>query len=58
MESDAPIEIFGFLMDILYSIIRPTTVNKLAVTALQHIMTPLFTTLDIFSLIVPDIFDV
>ena len=42
MERYASRESFGFEMDVLGSTRRPTTVNKLDVIVLQHIMTPLF----------------
>ena len=50
MERDTSRESFGFTMDVLGSTRRPTTVIKLVVTALQHIMTPSLVTLDIFAL--------
>ena len=40
------------------STIRPTTVKKLAVTSLQQILSPLFITVDKFTLVVPYFFDV
>ena len=43
-------------MDVLGPTIRPITVNKLDVTALQQILTPLFITVDMFSLVVPFFF--
>ena len=45
-------------MAVLISTRRPTTVNKLAVTALQRILTPSFITFDIFALVVPYLFTV
>ena len=51
-------EHIGFSMAILGSIIISTTVIKLAVTALQQILTPLFIIVDIFALVVPYLFDV
>ena len=45
-------------MAVLGSTRRPTTLENLVVTDLQHILTPLFTTVDIFSLVVPYLFDV
>ena len=53
MERDASIEPFGFAMAVIGSTRRPTTANKLAVIALQHIMTPSFVSLDMFALVVP-----
>ena len=51
-------EPFGFSIAVIGSTIRPTSVNKLAVIALQHIMTPSFVTLDMFALVVPYLFPV
>ena len=42
MGIDSKRETFGFEMDVLGSTRKPTTVNKLDVIVLQHIMTPLF----------------
>ena len=58
IEIYASIEPFYFSMIILGSTIRPTTVNKLAVTALQHMLTPSFISVDIFVLFFPYMFDV
>ena len=52
MERDASREAFGFETDMIGSTRRPTIVNKLAVILLQHIMTPLFFSLDMFVLVV------
>ena len=49
---------FGFAMAVIGSTRRPTTVNKLAVLTLKCITTPLFTTLDMFSLVVTYLFAV
>ena len=56
IEKDTPIEQFGFLMAVLGSTSRPTTVNKLVVIDLQRIFTPLFITIDMFDLYVPYLF--
>ena len=56
MKGDTSREPFSLPMAILGSKIRPTNVKKLAVTALQHILTPLFITFDIFALAVPYFF--
>ena len=53
MERDASIEPFGFEMYVLGSTRRPTTINKLVVTALQRIMTTSFINLGMFALVVP-----
>ena len=53
MEIDASKELFSFAMVVIGSTTRPTSVNKLAVTALQHTTTPSFVTLDMFALVVP-----
>ena len=58
MGGDYPIEKFVFEMSVLSSTIRPITVKKLVVTALKHILTPLFRTVDILSLIVLYLFSV
>ena len=58
MERDASREPFGFSMTVIVPKIIPTTVNDLAVTALQCIMTPSFVTLDMFALVVPYLFAV
>ena len=42
-----------FATDVINSTIRPITVKILAVALLQHILTPLFTTVDVFSLVIP-----
>ena len=57
MESYASIVPFSFAMAVIGSTSRPTTVNKLAVTDLQCITTPSFVNLDMFSLVVPCLFD-
>ena len=54
VEGDA----FGFAMAVLISTRRPTTVEKLVVAALQHILTPSFITVDIFALVIPHFFAV
>ena len=46
MERYSSIKPFGFAMSVIGSKIRPTTVNKLA-------MTPSLVTLDMFALVVP-----
>ena len=56
MEIFASRNLFGFSMAVLGSTKRPTNVNKLDVTALKHIMTPLFVTLEMFALVVPYLF--
>ena len=58
MERDASREPFGFAMAMLGSTRKSNTVNKLAVTALQRIMTPSFVTLYMFALAVPYLFAV
>ena len=54
----ASIEPFGFEMDVLGSKRRSTTVKKFSMTALQHILTPSFITVDMFALVVPYLFAV
>ena len=58
MERDASREPFGFEMDVLGSTRKHNTFNDLAVTALQHIITPSFVALDMFALVVPYLFAV
>ena len=42
----------GTAMDVWFSLVGgPTTVNRMAVTALHHIMNPFLLTVDIFALI-------
>ena len=57
MERYASREPFGFAMAVLGSIIRPTTVDKFAVTDLQRIMNPSFIALDMLAIFVPSSFD-
>ena len=58
MEIGVSREPFVFSMAVLGSTIRPTTINTFSVIYYQHIMTPLFITLDMFALVVPYLFDV
>ena len=58
MEINAPIEPFGFEFDIIGSTRIPTTVNTLAVTDLQRILTPSFVTIDMLALVVPYLFGI
>ena len=53
MGRDAFIKPFGFAVAVLSSTRSYNTVNIWVVTALQLILTPLFITVDIFSLVVP-----
>ena len=43
-------------MDVIIPTIRPTNVNTWVVTALQQIVPPLFIIIDIFALVVPEIY--
>ena len=45
-------------MSLLGSTIKPATVNKFSVTALQRILTALFVTVDMFDLVIPYFFDI
>ena len=58
LERCASREPFGFEMAVLGSTRRPTTVNKLAVPALRHILTPSFITVDMLALVIPYLFAV
>ena len=58
MEIEASRKNFIFEMDILGSTKRPTTINKLAVTALKRLLNPSFNTVDIFALVVTYLFTV
>ena len=58
MERYSSREPFGFSISVLFSTIRPTNVNKLAMIVLQCIMTPLFLPLDIFALFVQYLFSI
>ena len=46
----------GFVMNAGVPTRIPTTVNKVAMTALQHILTPSFINVDMFDLLVPYLF--
>ena len=50
MEGDASIEPFGFAMAGISLTKRPTTILKMATTALQRILTPLLITVENISL--------
>ena len=56
MEGYGSMETFGFSMDVLGSTKITTTVIKLVMTYLQRILTPLFVTIDIISLVIPYLF--
>ena len=59
MEINASGGPFGFTMAVPIGSTRgPTSVNKLAVSALQRILTPLFIAIDMFDLVVPYLFSV
>ena len=58
MERYSPIETFGFEMAVLGSKIRSPTLNKLAVTDFQCILTPLFITVEIFDIVIPYLYAV
>ena len=53
MERYASREPFGFVMAVLGSTRRHTTVNKLSAIAVKSIMIPSFVSLDMFDLVVP-----
>ena len=58
LRRDSQMKPFGFSRDVIGSTRRPTIVNKLAVIVLQDIMTHLFVSLDMFSLVVTYLFAV
>ena len=58
MERYASIETFGFARYVIGSTRRYTIVNKFAVIFLQHIITPLFVSIDMFAIVVPYLFSV
>ena len=51
MNIDASIEVFGFARDVIGSTRRCTISDKLVVTFLKHIMTPLFVSIDVFHVL-------
>ena len=52
MEGDTSRKPFGFEMDVLNTTRRPITVNNRVMTALQLILTALFTNIEIFDIVV------